>query len=438
MTGLLYVEKAETALPRIEECSIDAVVTDPPYDLGFMGKDWDKMSVATHPDFWALVLRVLKPGGHCLVFGGTRTFHRVAVALEDAGFEIRDTMMWMYGQGFPKSMNVAQAIEKAGGSQEDVQRWDGWGTALKPAWEPIIMARKPFAGTVVQNVLANGVGGLNIDDSRIPYSGDADQLSATPQGRVTSKVGALAGGIQNDRNRNEFDRPELIGRFPANVVYSHHDDCVMVRFKRVKGSNTRPEHVGAGRDGNHTKGIYGAKESKVTISHVDQDGMEVVDHWECVDECPAKILDEQSGVTKSTGGRTANITPSGVYGGGSGIGSSATKTADEVRGDPGFGDIGGASRFFYQAKAAKKERPVYIDADGNKIAHPTVKPLDLVRYLVKMVTPPGGTVLDPFIGSGTTSEAAIIDGFNWVGVEMTKEYIPLIEQRVERAKKAVE
>jgi site-specific DNA-methyltransferase (adenine-specific) len=182
MTGLLYVEKAETALPRIEECSIDAVVTDPPYDLGFMGKDWDKMSVATHPDFWALVLRVLKPGGHCLVFGGTRTFHRVAVALEDAGFEIRDTMMWMYGQGFPKSMNIAQTIEKAGGSQEDVQRWDGWGTALKPAWEPIIMARKPFAGTVVQNVLANGVGGLNIDDSRITYSGDADQLSATPPG----------------------------------------------------------------------------------------------------------------------------------------------------------------------------------------------------------------------------------------------------------------
>lgn len=376
MAGQLYVGDARTYLAMLDDDSLDSCVTDPPYELGFMGKAWDSSGIAFSIELWSDVLRVLKPGGHCLVFGGTRTFHRVAVALEEAGFEIRDTMMWLYGQGFPKSMDLGKKDPTL----------EGWGTALKPAWEPIIMARKPFKGTVLANVHAYGTGAINIDGSRVGYVSDADMASATPQGAVTAKVGALAGGSQNDRQRTEFERPELKGRFPANVLMSHHEDC--------------------GGD-------------------------------PCHSDCPIKILDDQSGISKSTGGRTANITSSDTYGGGKGIGSSATKTADEVRGDPGFGDVGGASRFFYCAKAPKRERPVHVTEDGTKVVHETVKPLDLVRYLTMMVTPPDGTVLDPFMGSGTVAEAAILDGFNWKGSELNPLNEHLIVQRIERAKEAL-
>ena len=388
--------------------SIDAIVTDPPYGLEFMGKDWDSFKTyaggnpnmkpqattvgnssgvtygyrqknprcrrcgklmrgngackcpepqidtrtaesanqfqAWCEDWAAEAWRVLKPGGHMLAFGGTRTWHRLAVAVEDAGFEIRDSIAWLYGSGFPKSLDVSKAIDKAAGAEREVvglrdnkgrksadgwgmlqdaagdpltapatpdaERWQGWGTALKPAFEPVVVARKPLTGTVAANVLQHGTGALNIAASRIG----------------TDPVFIKGGGAKYDAEGNKTFLPSeevnewRAGRWPANVV---------------------------------------------------------------LDEHTAPLVDEQSA---------------------------------------------GASRFFYVAKAPTRERP---RVDG--IAHPTVKPLTLMRWLVRLVTPPGGTVLDPFAGSGTTIEAALLEGLDSIGIEMTAEYLPLIQQRIDRA-----
>jgi len=237
MTIELIEGDCREVLREFADNSIDSVVTDPPYALttgkkggsgpksvnlespygrarittGFMGKAWDNGDTAFDPAFWADVLRVLKPGGHVLSFGGTRTYHRMACAIEDAGFEIRDQIGWLYGSGFPKSSN------------QDGE-WEGWGTALKPAWEPIVVARKPLIGTMAANLAAHGVGALNIDGCRVEYLGAADQASARPQGRATAKVGALAGGVQNDRDRSEFVADNTKGRWPANVILSYPED----------------------------------------------------------------------------------------------------------------------------------------------------------------------------------------------------------------------
>lgn len=339
--------------------SVDSIVTDPPYGLGFMGKAWDALPPGLE---WAEeCLRVLKPGGHLLAFGGSRTWHRLAVSVEDAGFELRDSIMWLYGSGFPKSLDVSKAIASGGGRPEDVRRlamgdnyvhsgrgrvnydhgggsamngsmaemplsgaakqWEGWGTALKPAFEPVVMARKPFKGTVAANVLAHGTGALNIDASRIPHTTiNGGNLADNPhlRGTKTRKAGVATGF---GRGGEESNLTEQAGRFPANVI---------------------------------------------------------------LDESQAAVLDEQSGT---------NV----------------------------------ASRFFYCAKAPKSERPV---VDG--IAHPTVKPLTLMRYLIKLVTPPGGVVLEPFAGSGTTIEAALADGFGVIAIERDETYLPLIEVRISR------
>lgn len=281
-------------LQTLDECGVDACVTDPPYGLGLMGKHWDKG--VPDLDIWREVYRVLKPGAHLLSFFGTRTYHRGVVAIEDAGFEIRDQIGWLYGSGFPKSLNVGKKVDG----------WDGWGTALKPAWEPIVVARKPFKGTVAANVLEYGTGGINVDACRVEYASNADKGSATPQGRCTAKGGALAGKVQNDRARVEFERPEQKGRFPANVIH----------------------------DGS--------------------------------DEALAEFPND-------------------------------------------------AARFFYCAKASKKER-------GAANNHPTVKPIALMRYLVRLVTPPDGVVLDPFAGSGTTLVAATLEHFRYIGIEQEEAY----------------
>ena len=287
--------------------SIDAIVTDPPYGLGFMGRKWDTLPPSLE---WAeACMRVLKPGGHIVAFGGTRTWHRLAVAIEDAGFEMRDSLAWLYGSGFPKSHSV--------GKSTGDERYAGHGTALKPAFEPIILARKPFKGTVAANVLEHGTGAINVDACRI----------GTPS-----------------------------GRWPANVVLDQHT---------------------------------------------------------------AAWVDEQSGVLKSGGYPPAGGQRSHV----------ATYGKPNSRGEARFGSSeGGASRFFYTAKAPKSERP---NVDG--VQHPTVKPLAIMQWLLRLATPPGGTVLDPFAGSGTTIEAALIEGFNPVGIEMEADYLPLIQHRIDRA-----
>ena len=376
--------------------SVDACVTDPPYGLSFMGKTWDHGL----PDaaVWREVLRVLKPGSHIAAFGGTRTFHRLACHIEDAGFDMRDTLMWLYGTGFPKSHDVSKGIDKALGAkggfggpksaahagwiergrmrgddnEEGWQRpwmadpeavgnaarqylpgspeaaqWQGWGTALKPAWEPIILARKPLTGTVAANVLAHGTGGLNIDGCRVPFASPEDAAGAFPGGRLTSHgKGCLAGpGVAQEAERSEFESTRSdAGRWPANVVHDGSDD---------------------------------------------------------VEQAFAAFGERPSGSgNKNTSNRDNGKTMGHGLGAGRGAGVG--------------GDTGTASRFFYTAKASKADRA------GSK--HPTVKPVALMRWLTRLVCPRGGTVLDPFAGSGTTLQAAHEEGFYWMAAEMTPEY----------------
>ena len=379
--------------------SIDAIVTDPPYELNFMGRGWDSSGVAYDVGTWTAALRVLKPGGHLLAFGGTRTYHRMACAIEDAGFEIRDSIHWIYGSGFPKSLDVSKAIDKAAGAEREVvgdkldrpgyhlhghdggeafghglssstpetraaaaaitapatpdaERWQGWGTALKPAHEPVVVARKPLIGTVAANVLAHGTGALNVDGCRVgTVGGTADR--ATGEGTRTNEVYGTYGACLTE----SLDA----GRWPPNVLLGPDAAAEMDR------------QSGSGRDG-------------VAVRH--------------------------------NVGKSGGNFPFGA----------ANK---DMREDVTYGGGGGASRFFpifrYEAKADSSERP---RADG--IAHPTVKPVDLMRWLVRLVTPPGGIVLDPFGGTGTTAEACIVEGFGYVVMEQNPEYVALIEKRLSK------
>ena len=376
-------------LAEMPDNSVDSIVTDPPYELGFMGKSWDNSGIAYNVELWSQALRVLKPGGHLLAFGGSRTYHRLASAVEDAGFEIRDQIMWLYGSGFPKSHNISKGIDKAAGAEREVigsykatgtarnskhigakthaaigeyeidteviyqtapstpaaQQWQGWGTALKPAHEPIVVARKPLIGTVATNVLTYGTGALNIDGSRV----------GTDDTRSPASKTAL--GVMNDDGwvAKEVMAGSESGRWPANVIHDGSEE-VLEGFPNTKGVVRKPTGKG--------------------------------------------ILNPETGWNANSMIDTT------------------------VR---GFADEGSAARFFYCAKASKSERNAGLE---NQNFHPTVKPIALMRYLVKLVTPPNGTVLDPFLGSGTTAVAAILEGFNWIGCEMTEDYWPIIEARV--------
>lgn len=482
-----------TALRAMPDASVSAIVTDPPYGLsntdpasvadtitkwatgdrehvptgrGFMGKAWD--AFVPPPAVWDECLRVLKPGGHMVVFAGSRTQDLMGLSIRLAGFDIRDSVAWLYGSGFPKSMDVSKAVDRASGntnrerqleftawmrstgitatqinvatdsnmgghyltdasqpaiatadmldklrpllpevpehierlvaertgiewtdyvkrrvvevrratdrrgdgtvvglghsgvadvtaSHSDAARqWEGWGTALKPAHEPVIVARKPLDGTVAGNVMEHGTGALNIDACRVGMS-EADRavVDSRSGGATVRHEGRFLDGVGT---REGLFKSAAGGRWPANVV---------------------------------------------------------------LDESQAAALDQQSGITKSTAGDRGERHGS-VYGGGKGPSGPAT-----VR---GHNDAGGASRFFYTAKASKAERPV---VDGT--AHPTVKPLSIMRWLIRLITPPGGLVLEPFAGSGTTIEAAILEGFPVVGIEREADYLPLIQARIDRA-----
>lgn len=439
---------------ELDEASVDAIVTDPPYGMRFMGKAWDGAAIereiaakheseqrkprtdgrtAPHDsgarqagtydlsptgnrafqswcEGWATeALRVLKPGGHLLAFGGTRTYHRLACAVEDAGFEIRDSLLWLYGSGFPKSLDVSKAIDKAAGAEREIietipdrwagkgdvlqratqderdeahitapatpeaAQWQGWGTALKPSHEPIVMARKPLTGTVAANVQQHGTGALNVDGCRV----GAGQRFNPP----THKGQTVAlGSFENcDGEGSEVD-----GRWPSNVVLS-------------------PE--------------------------------------------AAEALDEQSGERGSPGGPGKQEEYEGGFGG----------WAGKQQGPLYLNESGGASRFFYTAKASRAERNAGLDGlpevtkgsnfgnDGprphtaddyeyeaaTRNTHPTVKPIDLMRWLVRLVTPLGGTVLDPFAGSGTTGIAAVLEGFDFLGIEREAEYAEIARARID-------
>ena len=312
-------------LKELEDNSIDAVVTDPPYELGFMGKSWDSSGIAFNVEVWAECLRVLKPGGHLLAFGGSRTWHRIAVAIEDAGFEVRDSIAWLYGSGFPKSLDVSKAIDKAAGIEREVigqkitgnarteegwsggqtfvdetapatpeaQKWQGWGTALKPAFEPVVVARKPLTGTVAGNVLEWGVGGLNIDGTRIGFVNEADKSSAKPQGKTLKHK-----GWDTESWLEETKPPSDLGRWPSNVM---------------------------------------------------------------LDEFTAELVDQQSGISVSRAGvHPATGRSGGIMG---------AKVVRAKAGEPmGHNDSGGASRFFYVAKASKRDRNEGLDElEGKEI-----------------------------------------------------------------------
>ena len=383
-------------LPTLPDNSVDSIITDPPYELGFMGKKWDSSGIAYSVEFWTECFRVLKSGGHLLSFGGTRTFHRMAVAIEDAGFEIRDNIAWLYGSGFPKSLDVSKAIDKAAGVEREVvgtkmaspkgiknaeertdtaagayggvtkeiditapatdeaKQWEGWGTALKPAHEPIIVARKSLIGTVAKNVLTYGTGAINIDGSRI----GTEAITINTFDNGAKPFGNAVG--------EPFTSRQSQGRWPANII---------------------------------------------------------------LDEHTAGLLDEQSGVSTSK----ISQMKAGLV---EAIGSlNLSDKAADYESERGHNDSGGASRFFYVAKANKRDRNEGLERMNT---HPTVKPTALMTYLVKLVTPPNGTVLDPFTGSGSTGKAAILNGFDFIGIEMTEDYLPIIQGRLEHAKSTYE
>lgn len=457
-------------LKELEDNSIDAIVTDPPYELGFMGKKWDNTGVAYNVELWKECLRVLKHGGHLLSFGGTRTYHRMTCAIEDAGFEIRDCVFYCYGSGFPKSQNIAKMIEgkltigsanttafkKLNGERKNItngytkmeyeqgnkpsnynkndnggsvikpifttkeaQYWEGWGTALKPAVEPIVMARKPLKEkTIVENVIKWGVGGINIDESRI----GTDQI-LTCGGRK----GGVAYGDWKEKI-NEYHQ----GRFPANLIWTHHPDCKCVGTKEVNSNAHYPEMNVTGYGKN-----FGGKTEYVAEG--ERPKSEIVESWECVAGCPSKEFDK-AGVSKTKANENykwnnVNCENANTFRG------RGVYTPRNDEGTPGrffksFSyeqeDLDYAP-FYYCAKASKSERNEGLDGfedTERKNFHPTVKPIKLMEYLIKMVTPKGGVVLDPFMGSGTTGCACVKNGYKFIGIEMTEEYIPIAEARI--------
>ena len=330
-----------SALKDMPDDSVDSIVTDPPYGLKFMGKKWDYDVPTEH--VWAECLRVLKPGGHLLAFAGTRTQHRMAVRIEDAGFEIRDMIAWVYGSGFPKSHNLKD-------------EWEGWGTALKPALEPITVARKPFKGTVAANILLHGVGALNIDGCRVELL-DGDQKGEG--GEKAVKPVDLSGAVYGLGIKSSQPQRDGLGRWPANLIHDGSDE-VLEAFPFTKSHGNGNTRINA---------------------------------------------------------NAGNAVKDKVYNGGW-LGKDGT---------PDRNDQGSAARFFYCAKASKKDR-------GPNNKHPTVKPTDLMRYLCRLVTPPGGTVLDPFMGSGTTGIAAVQEGFSFVGIEREQEYFEVAKNRIKNLK----
>lgn len=382
MNGIVHQGDCLDVMRGLPDASVDAVVTDPPYALnagsgthGFLGHTWDTGQIAFDPETWRAVLRVATPGANLLAFGGTRTWHRLACAIEDAGWDIKDTLMWLYGQGFPKHRSL-----------------------LKPAWEPILLARK------------RGGGQLNIDACRIP--------SLTSTTRTTRAPGGYRGG-----NKAPADTGSEHGRWPANVVLTHTEQCRLLGTRRVKG--TAP----IGPNGGNTPHSYsGGFPGRVypPPCYADDDGMETVEAWDCADGCPVALLDQQSGI-RPTSLRRPGLPPTNRGG--------YTGPMPRYASDVSYGDTGTASRFFYVAKASSRERTAGLTrTEGARNTHPTVKPVALMQYLVRLVTPTGGTVLDPFAGSGSTGVAALAGGYAFIGIEQDAAYCAIARQRLDAAR----
>lgn len=452
---------------EVPDGGFHAVICDPPYGLGtreptvteilaylsgesvldtggdFMGHDWQIPSVAV----WKECFRVLRPGGHLLVFAGTRTMDLISVGIRAAGFGNRDTiasefgvtcLQWVTGQGFPKSTNVKKAMLKAGVDPEIAAKHEGLGTALKPSWEPILVFRKPIEEkTVAEQVLKTGTGGLNIDACRVGLAGIEDHTTAGPaiigtEGSAIYGKGA-AGVNQIQQARLDMGlnpRYDSKGRWPANIIFTHAEGCKIIGHKKVPAPV-----INRFTDGMKPFG-EGAGHSFESEQMGDENGMEEVPVYECVEGCPSKKLDEQGGGLKSGEVKPHHMRNNseqvsrGGYGGGYGDSSLM-----------GYGDKGGASRFFgqfqpdapffYCAKASKSERNKGLGAGGN--THSTVKPLALMRWLIRLVTPKGGTILDPFGGSGTTAVAACQEGRDVVVIEREWKWVEVAKKRIAQA-----
>ena len=423
---MLYQGDCVETMKTLPDNSVDSIVTDPPYELGFMNKDWDSTGIANNVEMWKECLRVLKPGGHLLSFGGTRTYHRMACAIEDAGFEVRDQMQWLYGSGWPKGQNIGKAIDKLIGNERMVvgksrrhdsrefggdiygrcmggipdetigtSEWEGWNTQLKPSHEPICLAQKPIdEKTIVKNILKWGTGGLNIDACRVSTNPCVDDmLREVTRGKRVAETWEDGSGFKNENNHLTGVRES--GRFPANII---------------------------------------------------------------LDEKAGHLLDVQSGVTSKTGVRTDDSKDRFTYA--SPLPNSGKTNKKETEYP---GDTGGASRFFYCPKTSKRERNAGLDGMDKKTAgslnfrnpsasgrsedapsiaamggltkaqenfHPTVKPVKLMEYLIKLITPPNRVVFDPFMGSGSTGIAARKLGFGFIGIEKEKEYFEIAQKRI--------
>ncbi len=566
---------------ELPDASVDAVVTDPPYELGFMGKSWDSSGIAFNTAVWLECLRVLKPGGHLLAFGGSRTWHRIAVAVEDAGFQIRDSVAWLYGSGFPKSLDVSKAIDKAAGAERqetnlpngnnsclggsncncetsgisfsktkhpantapatvDAVKWQGWGTALKPAFEPVVVARKPLVGTVAVNVLEFGTGALNIDGTRIGTSDNLNGGAYAEKGnRLVSQSLATGSGmnVTGATVGKPFEQPS--GRWPSNVVLDEFTAGLVDEQSGVLKSGANPTRRGAdcgrgvyaefeGQDyvipargadsGGASRFFFVADSQKhdkmtpckntnastvanlfttirATIESSAQTNVEDLPNElnaqtvknaaiQC-DSCATHIAADLVALKilatspetsthfqafiKDSGNSTLNLNLALLVEkwDSTGIipttrdcltlfGCALLAIDERIRPESRKSDKGQSS-FIYQAKASKRDRNEGLDAleeraagalnmrtDEHSIAngmetkpaknfHPTVKPTDLMRQLVRLVTPPGGVVLDPFTGSGSTGKAAILEGFEFIGCELTEEYLPIIEGRLNHA-----
>lgn len=412
----------------LEDCSVDSVVCDPPYGLSFMGKKWDYDVPSV--DVWRECYRVLKPGGYLLAFAGTRTQHRMAVNIEDAGFEIRDMIAWVYGSGFPKSHNVSVSIDKLHGhgnrgkaiptassyqssdvdqenklisnpvppyeaKSDDAKKWEGWGSALKPSLEPITVARKPLIGTIAKNVLEYGTGGINIDACRVPM--DADDYEKLSKGvdQIRQRGGVMDNSWKNSSDLSGANPANPLGRWPANFIHDGSQE-VLDLFPDIKGgswvrtdgarhfnNDGKPTgHIASGRSdssmGSAARFFYCSKSNK-------RDRNEGLDDF-----------DED--YNRGTG--THNN------------GTSNTRVGNQAERAAGI---------------------THVELQKVKNVHPTVKPTDLMRYLCRLVTQPSGTVLDPFMGSGTTGKAAMLDGFEFIGCEMDEQYYKIAEARIRHA-----
>ena len=528
-------------LAGLPENSVDTCITDPPYELGFMGKKWDSSGIAFQPETWQAVFRVLKPGAILLAFGGTRTYHRMVCAIEDAGFEIRDTIAWVYGSGFPKSYDISKGIDKQAGATGEVigkemvdigmqsgnmhagrksviverditapstpeaRLWHGWGTALKPAFEPIVVAMKPIDGTFVNNALTWGVAGLWIDGGRVGFQDDADYQESTQKNRhgdfnSNGGIRVPTKGIYHGDNRPPVNYEPSKGRFPANLIHSGEDEVVGL-FPQTKSGNLNHGHKRGDGTGNSFMGgggvvqgnyggdsgsaarfFYCAKSSRrernngldgyLTVKYNNDKSNNGGLSWKDVSTVAVQLLRK---VMSDTEALSFNIGESGEsitgqclkdslstiltvisktieskilhsltlsltneYTAGANCetanGGSPAESVESLRKwilttTNGSMELArGASNVALQMLLRTKNADAWSQATN---FHSTVKPIELMRYLVRLTkTPTGGVVLDPFMGSGTTGIACVLEGREFIGIEREAEYVEIAEKRI--------